>query len=163
MKKLLFILVLLLWGAVMMAQNGPGIDHYNDFYYDDIKVDSTAITIKIIKTDSLALETKSAINIYSLQPTISKTRIALKSNDNLKQFQRVSSPRIAKFPNNTTTQYIVTDSTQYKTTKVIYSLMGERLKSFEGEAVDITAFPSGTYLLTLESPKKIITKRIIRP
>ena len=160
MKKLLFILVLLLWSAVILAQNGPGIAHYSDHYYDDIKVDSTAMIIKIIKTDSLAYETKISINIDALQPTKS---IALKSNDNLNPFQRVSSPRIAKFPNNTTTQYIVTDSIQYKTTKVIYSLMGERLKSFEGEAVDITAFPSGTYLLTLESPKKIITKRIIRP
>ena len=160
MKKLLFILVVLLWGAVMLAQNSSGIDHYSQYYYDDIKVDSTAITIKIIKTDSLVYETQSSIKIDSLQPTNS---LASRSNDNLNPFQRVSSPRIAKFPNNTTTQYIVTDSTQYKTTKVIYSLMGERLKSFEGEAVDITAFPSGTYLLTLESPKKIITKRIIRP
>jgi len=134
------------------------IDHLTDknvkYYLDNQLVFTSPLSNKIIRTNELNFEFDNYNSGYIVDNIIIKDLDQLSVND-------INKTQVSVFPNPSSDFINIKSDEEIKSIK-IYDIKGSLIKSDNISKVDISTFPKGNYIISIETKSGVETKKFIK-
>lgn len=134
------------------------IDHVNEknvkYYLDNQLVSTSVLSSKIVRTNELNFEFDNYNSGFIVDNIIIKDLDQLAVND-------INKTQITIFPNPSSDFINIKSDNDIKSIK-IYDIKGSLIKSDNTSKIDISAFPKGNYIISIETKAGIETKKFIK-